>query len=1139
MSATAEDAPRAKVSASTQGGYARLLFDWPEQATGAAELSGGVLVISFDKSFNADVDALSRTLEPYAALVRVDPDGKALRIALKGPVRLKSNTIGSRYSFDLIPPGFNGDPPPPSAPANAVQGPPTLVVRATEREQTTRLQFDFPGKVAYAAKLEGGKLRVTFAKDARVDLKRLTDVPPAWVRGARSYSAGGKLTVEFDVDAEADFRDASQGDRIVIELSNPKTDAQAAVTTGAPKVLIAPVAVEEAVPPPPKLVAESISFALPPRKAQQAALPTAAAPPPAGPEKLQPMPVAYSDAAAVNAAALSAAESAQPVDPNPLPLALRLGQSDLEAALQPVPQASAATPGQARAEIFGSMVRLELPYTKLPAASVFRRGLAIWVVAATTEVMDLSALGALPNTSIRVLSPPTQIMPGIMAFRLEAPASMSVSAAAAGNSWVLAVGNTVPDVPAQLQLVRQTVGARTQLRAFLPGVTQVVWIKDPQAEDRIAAVLSYAPARGLASGRSFVEFAALPSQQGLAVQAVADDLTVSVEGSEAVIARPAGLSISDAAVAKAANTWVPMTTGGQSPAYVDFVSWGKASGETRADAVRKLMRLSSESPGGMSPPRMALARYYIAEGLGAEALGVLGNIAREDRTAEANPQFRVARAVANIQMARYRDALTELSMEALGGDPHASLWRGLAAAGARDWRLARSNLMAALRIVNKYPPKWEGRARVDLARAALELNEPASAMQALAGMPKHELPEDVMADATVVRAALEVVAGKPDAAIVLYDQAAASRYRAAAMRAKLEGTLLKASKGKLTPAEAIDALERLRFQWRGDDIELDTLTELGKLYVANNRVRDGLNTMRLAVRHFSTSDEARGTATQMAKIFEDLFLAGKADSLPPVQALALFFDFRELTPAGAQGDEMIRKLADRLVSVDLLPQAEELLQHQVDNRLEGVAKASVATRLALVYLLDRKAEKALNAIRSTKQTRLPDDLIGQRNLIEARALADLKMYDAALDLIAADLTPEADRLRADVMWDAQRWGDAAARAEELLAARYQDLNPLNDVERNDLMRAVVAYSLAGDSMSIERLRTRFGAKMSQSGDAKAFALMTQSPDVTGDDYKNLVKRVASVDTLDGFLKEFRSKYGNGGQTAAAAAPVTN
>jgi hypothetical protein len=275
----------------------------------------------------------------------------------------------------------------------------------------------------------------------------------------------------------------------------------------------------------------------------------------------------------------------------------------------------------------------------------------------------------------------------------------------------------------------------------------------------------------------------------------------------------------------------------------------------------------------------------------------------------------------------------------------------------------------------------------------------------------------------------------------------------------------------------------------------------------------------------------------MAKMFEELFLGGKADGLPPVQALALFYDFRELTPVGAAGDEMIRKLADRLVGVDLLPQAAELLQHQVDNRLDGIARASVATRLALIYLLDRKAEKTLAVIRGTKQTRLPDDLIVQRNLIEARTLADLRMYDEAIDLIATDLSIEADRLRADVYWDAQRWPDAAAKIEAMLGVRFEGFTPLTDDEREDVMRASVAYSLAGDVASLERLRTRFGGKMAQSPDAKSFAVVTQASDVTGDDYKNLVKRVASADTLAAFLADFRQRYGQGGATSGALTPA--
>lgn len=1139
------ETPTVKIAAGAQGGFGRVTFDWSDEVAGRGQVVDGVLVVRFEQSFSADTDALARSLEPYVALVRQDADGRTLRFALKGPVRMKSANQGTRVSFDLLPPGFSGDPPPPPAPpASSPKESRQLVVRATERERTTRLQFDFPGKVTYTAKMADGKLAVTFSKEAKVDLKRFSESPPAWVRGARSTIENGKLKVEFDVDREADFRDASEGDRIVLELTEPKTDTTVSESgaTSSPKVLI-PDQSAETEPPPPVLVAEKIAFKLPPRKGElippeppKTAEATTDASKDAKAAAGDVKPTAHSDAAALTAehAAPVHAEPSVPSDPSPLPPALRLGQSDLEAALSPLPVASAATPGQARAEIFGSMLRLELPYTKLPPAAVFRRGLAVWFIASSGEAMDMAALTALPNAPARLLSTPTEIAPGITAFRLEAPASMSVSTQAAGNSWVIAIGNTVPDVPAQLQLVRQTSGGNTKLRAYLPGVDQVVWVRDPQTQDRIAAVLSYAPARGLATGRNFVEFAALPSQQGLAVQAVADDVTVTVEGSDAVIARPKGLNISDAQFARAVANDAPVLASGESPAFVNFAQWGKPIAETRAEAVRQLLRLSAASPGGMSAPRMSLARYYIAEGLAAEALGVLKNIAREDQTAEATPAFRVARAVANIQMARPREALTDLSMEALGNDPHAALWRGLAAAGARDWRLARSNLMTSTKVLNRYPLLWQAKARTALAQAALALNEPSSAMQALAGLPQSGLPTDIAGEAKLVRAALDVVSNKTDAAIAAYDELAASSHRAVAVRAKLEATLLKSQKGKIKPEQAIETLERLRFQWRGDETELKTLTELGKLYVENNRVRDGLNTMRLAVRHFQNTDEARATASQMAKMFGDLFLAGKADDLPAVQALALFYDFRELTPVGAPGDEMIRKLADRLVSVDLLPQAAELLQHQVSNRLEGVAKASVATRLALIYLLDRKAEKALAAIRETRQTRLPDDLVTQRNLIEARALTDLKMYDDALDLVAADMSIEADRLRADIYWDAQRWPDAAAKAESMLGARYQDLTALTQTERDDLMRASVAYSLAGDAASLERLRTRFQTKMAQSPDAKAFAVVTQSPDVTGDDYKNLVKRVASADTLSAFLQDFRSRYGAGGTTTGAA-----
>ncbi|MEJ0067681.1 MAG: hypothetical protein WDO24_01900 [Pseudomonadota bacterium] len=77
--------------------------------------------------------------------------------------------------------------------------------------------------------------------------------------------------------------------------------------------------------------------------------------------------------------------------------------------------------------------------------------------------------------------------------------------------------------------------------------------------------------------------------------------------------------------------------------------------------------------------------------------------------------------------------------------------------------------------------------------------------------------------------------------------------------------------------------------------------------------------------------------------------------LPPLTALALYDDFRDLTPPGPRGDKMIQNLADRLVAMDLLDRAGELLDYQIKNRLSGTEKARIGARLAVVQMLDPQA----------------------------------------------------------------------------------------------------------------------------------------------------------------------------------------
>jgi hypothetical protein len=261
----------------------------------------------------------------------------------------------------------------------------------------------------------------------------------------------------------------------------------------------------------------------------------------------------------------------------------------------------------------------------------------------------------------------------------------------------------------------------------------------------------------------------------------------------------------------------------------------------------------------------------------------------------------------------------------------------------------------------------------------------------------------------------------------------------------------------------------------------------------------------------------------MRGAFVDLFLKGKADSMPPVAALGLFYDFIELTPIGPDGDEMIRHMADRLVKVDLLGPAADLLNYQITKRLDGMARAQVATRLAMVQLLDRKPANAIETLRSTRISTLPDDVQHQRLLMEARALAEQKHWDQALDLIAVDKAPDTATLRADIYWKSSDWKLAGQAAEEALGETWIAEGPLSDAERDLAMRAAVAYSLANDEPSLERLRAHFAAKMNASRDASAFAVVTQRIDLQGVAFRDAAAKIASIDTLKAFMSDMQKR----------------
>jgi hypothetical protein len=800
------------------------------------------------------------------------------------------------------------------------------------------------------------------------------------------------------------------------------------------------------------------------------------------------------------------------------------------AAIVPAPTPVGPTTETANpsAELTRSGASLHFPAARGRPSAIFVRGDVVWIVLDGHPALDSASLLA-PLSSIIARAQAEQTA-GALVLKIvfKSPLLPSAEESEAALDIHLTTGAMAP--PSPITLTRQGADGQTTLTALLPGAVHVLQLADAEAGDHLLVVPTR-PGRGVLTPKRFVEMEALPTATGLAILPFTQDLTIQVQSELVTIARPKGMALS---AASGANTEpvVQMLTGKQGPAFIDFAQWGKAANDNVMQVKRDLRAAVARLPESEgNKARLRLARYQLAQNLAPEALGEIELIQAADPKLANDPGISAMKGTAQYLMGRYADSRASLSSGALGADLHAALWRGMAEAKLGDFADARRDLAASQTVLRFYPEWVRTRARLARAETGIAQGDLASANDALDQLSPQLSPRESV-EARLYEAQLLAAQGHINEAIARLHTLERTDYAPIAVKAIYARVETELAAKKVKPADAIATLENLRYRWRGDDLELKTLRKLGSLYFAQNNWRDGLGALRIAALNFPNTELGRSAQDDMRRAFADLFLAGKADTMRPVDALALFYDFIELTPIGREGDEMIRRLSDRLVAIDLLGPAAQLLEHQVKERLEGVARASVATRLAMIYLLDHKFKEALGIINDTRQTRLPDDVSAQRRLLEARALTGMKQYEAAIDLIADDESGEASRLRADISWDASNWTIAGGKAEEVLGDRYNASGPLLPEERALIMRAAVAYSLGNDEAALDKLRQHYAEKMNASADGKAFSIVTERIDRQGVAFRDLAKRIAAVDTLQAFMADFKKQTGPAPKTAS-------
>jgi tetratricopeptide (TPR) repeat protein len=1111
FAADAQQAVRGEAHVTAASGFGRLVIQLASEVESHVRLSASVLVIEFKQPVDVPVDRMSVGATGYIGAARRDPDGRALRFALARKVKISSTVAGERLFVDLLPEDWTGEPP--GLPREVVE---ELSRRAREAERLARNRVEREQQ----AKIPPVRVRVasepTFARYV-FELPELTGVSTE--RGRDRLTLGFSAPLKFDL-AEAKLAmpalvttiDASQKqDTAVVrftfarpvDVRTFREDSNYVVDLTPIDVKSGPIAASSLLP----------GVTIPDTAPAKAAAPQSPNTTPAGPPTPPSVPRAAGDTPQQPAANPAVAMAEAP--------AVTVGKDAASpvaapAAARPAFDANPNRPVIAEVRRQGDNLNVVFPFAAPTEAAVFQRADTLWLVFDTASDLDIGALANDRSRTIRSASLTREAGAQVVRVKLERPRLTSVALKDSG--WSITIGDAASGSTKPLGIVRNIVApGRNSITIPFDDRKKLHRLSDAEVGDTLLVVTGLGPARGLVKSQDFVEFRALASSHGIVVQPFADDIQVELSVDKVLFNRPGGLVLSEAALIEPR----------QAPRAVTFESalWNADRGADFTDRQFGLIRTAAAAPFiKRAERRRDLARFYFSREMFAEAKAVLDTAIADDRPTADDPSPLALRAVANIMLGRNEEALKDLANPLVGNQNDAQLWRAVAYARQGKWAQARETFRHVEGALAALPLELQRIALMEAFRVSLEVGDFSNAASRLNDFQTIGVPRGIEPQLAVLTGRLAERLGRNQDAIAAYRVAVASSHRPAAAQGRLREVALRYSLGEINKADAINELEILTTAWRGDETELEALQLLARLYTEENRYRDAFQVMRAALTAHPASDLTRHIHDEAARTFDSLFLAGKGDTLPAIDALSLFYDFRDLTPIGRRGDEMIRRLADRLVSVELLDQAAELLQYQVDNRLQGAARAQVATRLAVIYLMNQKPDKAQATLRATRTADLSNEIRIPRLLLEARALSDLGRHDFALEVIESLEGREAVRLRSDIHWAARRWQKAAEQIELLHGDRWTSFEPLTDAERSDILRAGVAYALAEDKIGIARLREKYVAKLAGAPDRRAFDLVTSGLGVNSTEFREIARTVAAVDTLSIFLRDLRARY---------------
>lgn len=1111
-----------RVRTSTGDGYGRMTFQWPQPVGHQARKNGDQLVINFSRPIEADLRPVVQRLGTYITSFEPAPNDATVVFKVRGDFSVRSYDSGTSVVVDIVSAANNEQA---QAEVTATSGlattsAPNVPVRTGVHDAYSRIVFDWPTATKFEVVRDADTATIKFSKPGNVNMARLAGGRIQNVSDAKVISEEGNLSVVLNVDATSQIKAFSTGQKVVVDVYRPGTQ-DAAASAPQSDATPTPATAQGDQPPTPE--------AAPVEPVQQAAAPAPMEPAPTegesvtAPMSLKPEGQAGTDGQGAAGAPLSLEPETQGAETVPAPAA-----ATDEARVQTRAEAMKITDGA---------VALKFNWDEPVGAAVFRRSDDLWVVFDKRAQVDTEALvrdgGGLITSVEQVPSRYGAVL------RMTTAENVNPDIKRAGLAWLLEFmpQPLIPTAPLQADAQPDSpLGARLFVAVPEPG--NVIAFRDPEVGDNLIAVPVIPLGHGMSREWSYPQVRFLPSKQGVVMKPLSDDLRIRPLRQGVEVTSTATLQISSVTAEEKANVELQQqlaSSAGMSSLrpltrVLDLEKWKRPDLLSFTDTKQNLQRDVAFAKNGREKKKTQydLVQFFFANGFDAETLGVLQVMVQNNPDYEKDPELLMMRGAASWLMGRMEDARRDLYNPLLDSYDEATFWRAAVVAGEGKLEDSAYELRKTGAITQPYPKAIKMPMGTLVAAAAVELGDVKQAAQYIEVLSVDDPSQAQMDQINFVAGKLKALSGDFDAAIADWETVMEGRHRPSRAQAAVARTELLLEQGMFTPMDAIEEYEKLRFVWRGDDFEFELLRRLGTLYLEQEFYRDGLRTLRQAATYFPDNEGSNQVTKQMSDAFQMLYLKDGADVLPPVTAIALYDEFRELTPPGALGDEMIRRLADRLVNVDLLDRAADLLEAQVEFRLKGEDKARVGARLGLIYLFDRKYDRTIATLNKTRVLNMGEALSSQRVLLRAQAHIGLGQPEIALDLLNPEVSKDAELIRSGIYWRAQDWQNASKSLAKLVRDMgAKPRKPLDDIQAAAVLSLAIAYTLDNNEVAITRTLANYGPSMAQSGYADAFSLIAEPPETGLVNFRGLAPIVKTVEDFQGFMEVYRQRVADG------------